>query len=366
MLKLYARLIYALLKILPIRNKVVMISRRNLKPSIDFELLRREIYKTDQKTKVVILNHRVNNKLLYFFQFFREMYHLATSNACITDSYIITISILKHKKQLKIIQIWHALGAIKKFGYAILDKPEGSSKEIARIMDMHKNYSYIICGSEEMTPYFADAFGVDEKNILPYSLPRVDYLLDINNINSIKDKIFNTYRGLKDKKTILYAPTFRKNVRLEVNELIKQVDFSKYNLIIKKHPIDNTVINKEKHVIVDENYDVIDLLTVADYVITDYSAVIFEASILEIPQFFYVYDIDNYKNNRGFFIDFHNEIPGFISRDAEEIIRAIENNNYDLKKIKRFKEKYISVLDRTSARKIITLIKVGEVYDQHN
>lgn len=364
--KIFVRLIYSFLKVLPTKNKVVMMSRRNSKISIDFELLRKEIINFDKKTKVIMLNHKFNNILLFIPQLILEMYHLATSKACITDSYMITISILKHKKQLKIIQIWHALGAIKKFGYAALDKPEGSSKELATLMNMHKNYTYIISGSEEMTPYFAKAFGVDDYNILPYSLPRVDYLLDKANINADRDRIFNTYKGLKDKKTILYAPTFRKNERLEVDELISKVDFSKFNLIIKKHPIDDTVINEKEHVIIDEKYDVIELLAIADYVITDYSAVIFEASILEIPQFFYVYDIDQYKNNRGFFIDYYKEVPGFISKDAKEIIDAIENNVYQLEKIKKFKEKYVSVLDQTSAEKIVALIKVGDIYANFN
>ena len=48
------------------------------------------------------------------------MYYLATSKVCVLDGYCIPASILKHKKKLKIIQIWHASGAIKKFGYQIL------------------------------------------------------------------------------------------------------------------------------------------------------------------------------------------------------------------------------------------------------
>ena len=173
------------------------------------------------------------------------MYHLATAKVCIVDSYVIPISILKHKKSLKIVQVWHALAAIKKFGYAILDKKEGSTREVAQLMNMHKNYDYVISGSEAMIPFFAAAFNVKEEIIKPYALPRVDYLLDKSNQINVKENILLNYPELKSKKVILYAPTFRKNEVLEIDELIKGINFNNYCLIIKKHPLDKTVIEPE-------------------------------------------------------------------------------------------------------------------------
>ena len=117
-----ARIPYAILKLLPIRNKVVLISRNNTTTSIDFHLLSLEIKRQSPNTKVVILNHYMKSKLGHIHDILVEMYHLATSRACIIDSYVIAVSILKHKKSLIIVQIWHALGAIKQFGYMTLDK----------------------------------------------------------------------------------------------------------------------------------------------------------------------------------------------------------------------------------------------------
>ena len=68
----------------------------------------------------------------------KQMYHIATSRVVILDSYCIVISILKHKKKLTIIQMWHAMGAFKKFGYSIIGKSEGTSKKIIDLMRMHK------------------------------------------------------------------------------------------------------------------------------------------------------------------------------------------------------------------------------------
>ena len=64
-------------------------------------------------------------------------------------------------------------------------------------------------------------------------------------------------------------------------------------------------INKIEFVnkVVDKKYNTFDLLRIADYIITDYSAVAFEASILNKPIYFYVYDIEDYKKTRGLNID---------------------------------------------------------------
>jgi CDP-ribitol ribitolphosphotransferase / teichoic acid ribitol-phosphate polymerase len=363
-LKFMARLVYFFLKLLPTQNKVTMISRKNVKTSIDFKLLSAEIIRNDSSVKIVVLNHKIKNKFSHVFEIIMEMYHLATSRVCIVDSYVISISILNHKENLIIIQIWHALGAIKQFGYAILDKLEGSTHHIAEIMDMHKNYTYITCGSKAMVTPYAKAFNVNEQIIKPFSMPRVDYLLnkDINIEN--RAKIFDTYKNLNKKKNIIYAPTFRSNEVLPVNDLIGNIDFEKFNLIIKKHPLDKTDIQSFDSVIVEDKFDILELLSVADYLITDYSAVSIEASILEIPMFFYVYDIESYKHNRGLFIDYYKEMPGVISEKAYDIMKAIETNDYNIERIREFKQKYNSTLDSSATKKIFNLMGIGEVYNE--
>ncbi|MFR3386223.1 MAG: CDP-glycerol glycerophosphotransferase family protein [Lachnospiraceae bacterium] len=72
----------------------------------------------------------------------------ATSKVVILDGYCILASVLNHKKDLRIVQMWHAMGALKKFGYAALGNEEGKNPEISKILQMHRNYDYVICSSE--------------------------------------------------------------------------------------------------------------------------------------------------------------------------------------------------------------------------
>ena len=57
-----------------------------------------------------------------------------------------------------------------------------------------------------------------------------------------------------------------------------------------------------------------ELLHVADYIITDYSAIVYEAAITQKPIYFYTYDYEEYQINRGTYIDYMSEMPGPICK----------------------------------------------------
>lgn len=351
--------IYALFKLLPKQHKLVLISRLNTKTSLDFQQIVSFAQTADPKLRVVVLNHKMSNRFLHAFHILQEMYHLATAEACVVESYVISVSILKHRKSLVIVQIWHALGAIKAFGHMTIGKPEGSSAAIARLMNMHKNYTYVTAGSETTVPIYAKAFNVDEDIIKPIGMPRLDYLLNVRlQQQNIKD-VRNHYHLDPAKKVILYAPTFRKGTnKIPYDTLIEAVDLSRYTLIIKQHLHDKTHITPRNGVIINKSYDLLQLLPVADYVVTDYSAAVFEAALLRKPLFFWHFDEERYAKRRGFSLDYARELPGVKSSDVHDIVTAIDANKYDDKKIAAFANKYVAVQDGTSTKQLFALLGV--------
>ena len=48
-----------------------------------------------------------------------------------------------------------------------------------------------------------------------------------------------------------------------------------------------------------DQYEINDLLVVADYLITDYSSISYEFSLLQKPMIFFTYDLEEYKQSRG-------------------------------------------------------------------
>lgn len=342
---LFLNIIYIFLKLFPVKNKVTFISRQSNKPLTDIKMLRDEINKTSDLEVVILckcLNPGVKSKVLYIFHMFKQMYHMATSKVVILDSYCIAASILKHKKDLKIIQMWHGLGSMKKFGYSILDRGEGRSSKIANLMKMHRNYDYIFVSSHNCIDFLSEAYDCNKNIMKVMPLPRVDMLCNKRLSEDKKKDILGLYPVLKNKKNILYAPTFRKNGKdiQAIYELINNIDFNKYNFIVKTHPLTEININNQ-NIIFDKTFETLEMITVADYVITDYSAIIYEAALNKKPIYFYTYDLDDYKDNRNFYINFEKEVPGIISKNASDIIKSIDENIYNIDYIIKFTDKYI-------------------------
>lgn len=337
-------------------NKIVFISRLDSKKSLDFKLLEEELKKNNKNIKCVFLCKRVTSFTSDLFgnikYTFNCLKHLSNSKVCITDSFVPAISICKHKKELKIIQIWHSMGAIKKFAYQTLGNTSGRDIKTAKILNMHMNYDYIISGSKEMTKYFAKAFNYPTKNFLNYGLPRMDYL--INSEEDNKKKIFKDYPILKEKKNVLYAPTFRTTYDDKTSDLIENIDFNKFNLIVKAHARQELKLNDQ--VLTCDKYSAVDLISVSDYIITDYSGIAIEAAILDKKTLYYVFDYDEYKKNNGLNIDLYKEMPGCVFEDAKKLCKVLNNDSYNINTLLKYKNKYIDVQDGTSTKKIVDLV----------
>jgi len=324
-------------------------------PSIDFKLLKQEMENMEGSLKQVMLTKKIEagltQKLKYALHIFVQMYHIATSKVVIVDTYVIPVSVLKHKKNLKIIQIWHALGAIKKFGYQVIDKEEGSSHVVAEAMKMHKNYDVITCASSTTAKYYSEAFNTDISKIKIIGMPRVDNILGENKNSDIIVANPN-YSG---KQTILYIPTFRKNGIVNISDIISNVDCSKYNLIIRLHPLDKTQVPQEY--LVKGEFSTYDLMKFADYIITDYSATAIEASLLQKPLFLYVYDIDEYNEFRGLNVNLIEELGNSTFKDIKDILKIISQDTYDYQSLRIFRDKYVETYNQNNTENICKLIK---------
>ena len=98
-------------------------------------------------------------------------------------------------------------------------------------------------------------------------------------------------------------------------------------------------------------------MCVADLCITDYSSLIFEYSIFERPILFYAYDLKEYCKEQGFFYEFESFVPGYICKTEEDIIYQIEHTtDYDLKKMREFRKKFMSSCDGHATERILKLV----------
>lgn len=353
--------IYAFHKLCPMKNQAVIISRQSNEPSLDIRLLAQEL-EGRQGIQVKILCRTLGgglfSKIKYLFHMIGpQMRAMATSKVVVLDSYCIAASILCHRKGMSIIQMWHAMGGFKKFGYSILDQGEGSQAWLAEAMRMHKNYTCILASSEESIGFLGEAFGYDRDVFKILPLPRTDLLRDrvymeskAREIKAVIPKLSST------KKSILYAPTFRKTQqgRKGILDLINAVDYENYNLIVALHPLMEQEQLPEK-VITTDRFSTLELLSICDYFITDYSAMIYEAALAEKPIFLYAYDLRDYTGKRGFYIDYEKDLPGKPYTDAQKLVAAIETGKYDLGETCAFAQRYVAS-DGQCVQKLADLI----------
>ena len=281
-----------------------------------------------------------------------------TSKVCILDSYCPTVSILKHKKDLTVIQIWHSIGSMKKFGYTSLNLDEGSKQDDANLLKMHKNYNIICASSKKYANDLAKGFGYDKSYVKIFTLPRIDLLFDKKYEQKIKKEIYLKYPQLNNnKKTILYVPTFRKNeseFNKALNDLLENIDYSKYNFILRLHPLSKVELNTEYPIIIDKSFESFDMIFVADLCISDYSCIIYEAGLRNIPLYFYNYDYNKYLKSRGLAINY-DELPGFKCKTGKEIVKSF-SKRYDMDYLEWFINEYVEN-EKDCTQKLVKEIK---------
>jgi len=345
--------IYLFFKLFPTRNKILFLSRQSNIITLDYKKIIKEL---DNKYKIKVICRKLDFNIIGIlkttFGLFQQMYHLATSKIVITDGYSISVSTLKHKKKLTIIQMWHAEVVVKKIGLQTLPYISKKRKKLCKAMKMHENYDYAIASSKKMGQVFSEAFNTDNIKIL--GTPTLDYIYN-KEYKDKKEKIIKKY-DLDKKKNILYMPTYRKDSYIDLTDIINNFDFNNYNLILKLHPvqkyttIDDRVVNITK--LKSE-----ELLSIADYIISDYSNVAFQAALARIPTYFYVYDIKHYKKIIGFNIDLVKEFPKYTSEDINVILNNIYKEKYDYSYLDALTKDYIECYDGKATKRIVEFIK---------
>ncbi|MEV8024428.1 CDP-glycerol glycerophosphotransferase family protein [Microbacterium sp. NPDC080220] len=318
---------YAPLKLLPTRRKVVMISREHPEETDDFIDLRTAIAAMDPSVSVVSLVRMVPPGLLrkigYAGHLLVQMYHVATARVLVVDTYSMVASMLRHKNELSVIQIWHALGAFKKFGLSILGTGEGRDARLAQAMRMHAGYDLVLASGEACRAPYAEAFGTDESRIVVAPLPRVDRLRDEEITRRTRERIYRRHPHLRDARVAVFAPTFRieDTAMSAPDDVVAALAAIGVHVVVKLHPL---MTLRGSAVDTADGFSTQEMLTVADVFITDYSSTLFEAAVRGIPTYFLAPDLDEYLATRDFYLDYRRDLPGPVCTTVGELAAAVE------------------------------------------
>ena len=280
------------------------------------------------------------------------------------------VSCVEKRPGTKVVQLWHACGAFKKFGYSTIGNEHGTDADWIARHPLYGNLDMVTVSAPAVTDHFAEAMHLEDRKevIRSTGVSRSDIFFKESVIRKAREKLEEVFPAARSRKVILYAPTFRGRTPhvttapdFDAAKLLSRLG-DEYALVIKHHPL---VKEREplpegdylRNVFVSEGECTIEqLLCACDMVITDYSSLIFEYSLLERPMFFFAPDLEEYEKWNGFYEPYEQMVPGPVCRTMDELAGALcaFPAHYDASKAARFKETWMGSCDGHATMRILS------------
>lgn len=292
---------------------------------------------------------------------FRLGWKMGRADIVLTDDYFPIIEDLLDPSSQKIIQLWHAGSGFKLVGYSRFGE-RGSP----RLMDAHRRYTFVICGSEHLRDVYSEVFGIERESVIPTGLPRIDEFLREGREAEVRPVFDHAFPAAAGKRKILFAPTFRGADADDAHYDYDTLDFEALHAACG----DDTVILFRQHHLVQDPApipehlcdrlidvtafpDTNDLLLISDVLVTDYSSIIYEYALLRRPMVFYAYDLDIYSALRGMHRDYREVAPGEIAENCEQLIELISRPDLSVEKTEAFLAENFDHIDTNNSDRVI-------------
>ncbi len=283
----------------------------------------------------------------------------------ICDNFLPVASCQK-RKETHVIQLWHACGCYKKFGYDAKD----DIPEDYRGANVYRNADLVTVSGEAAVEPFASAMRLPQDCVKAMGVSRTDLYYSSHWRERCRERFYERYPQAVGKRVVLWAPTFRGNAGmpelepLDLDRLQRELG-EDYFVLASLHPHmkkmwvekatyptggpesdkdDTFSDHSARDFLTDMSTE--DLYPVVDVLIADYSSLIYEYLMFKKPLVLYVPDLEAYRTRRGFYMDIE-EIPARIVRkegDLADAIRQAPDKRDDLK-LSAFLSYYMGACD---------------------
>lgn len=234
------------------------------------------------------------------------------------------------------VQLWHGT-PLKKMLFDSNEEEIITRKSNHKILKFNdiRRWNYLITDNEGISEYFEKAFLIPKKRILPLGYPRVEYLIENKNDVELKNKIKKKAGLPLNKKIATYLPTWR-DYNYGEDEQNFNTDYLLDDTILKNHLGDEYEIVSKNHTYLDKagaiknvDLETQELLLISDYLISDYSSVIFDAFAIDLPVVLLVKDYDKYMKSRGVYEELWEVLKGMACKTEKEAANKIVNYEID-------------------------------------
>jgi len=241
------------------------------------------------------------------------------------DNYFAFTAGLKRRSTQRLIQLWHASGAIKAFGWGDPQTQQRSTADQQRFQAVYDQMTDFVVGSEKMGQVFASSYQLPKTRMRVLGYPRSDRYCQPDWVRATRAAIYAKYPALQGRDVILYAPTYRAGVTFTLPADFSQLKLADNQvLVLKLHPhlADQAQRLYERYpnlITLVPTFSTDELLTVTNTLISDYSSVIFDYALLPNCQkiVFFTFDWDSFQRSVGLQADFKQWAPGtFVKTTA--------------------------------------------------
>jgi CDP-glycerol glycerophosphotransferase (TagB/SpsB family) len=276
------QVLYGIARLIPAADRIVFLSRQANHVTPDIAALRDELRAHHGVTRVTVLARKLNSDtdLFYGLHLLRQVWHLAHSERIVLDSYSFLTSNLRMAKCTRVVQMWHAIGSFKRFGWDDLPTNNPRRQQLANVFRMHAGNTVVIASSDKSADHFAGAFNIQRDRVAVAPLPRVDRLFS-EEVDADRKKTRAWFEVDGDsKRVLLVAPTIRSELEDTSNAVLRQIEATgsaqNWEMWTSFHPVTDPI---------PRGLTTAELLAGSDAFLTDKSSMIYEAGLLGIPGF---------------------------------------------------------------------------------
>lgn len=306
------------------------------------------------------------------FEWLKVITKIAKSDYIFVDDYVPIFSFLKLQKTQTLTQVWHAGFGFKLVGYGRF----GIKGSPHPYISSHRQYNYALVGNDDLREIYTEVFGIPPTSLLSTGMPRLEHFLDKDRQDAIIDKFYQEHPEWKAKTVVTFAPTYRGYSQRTAYYDYTKLDFDaicdycrRHNAIFlfgKHHFIKSEIPILDSHMDVMwdvSGYSLNDILYITNVLITDYSSCFYDYLLLGRPVLFYTYDKNLYSATRGVHRPIDKVAPGKVCDTFEELLSALENQDYTGKKPANFLLDKCIMNEQLASDKVIDFILLKEKVD---
>jgi teichoic acid ribitol-phosphate primase len=320
------------------------------------DALRRLRPKADVRLLLEPYSYGLLGKLAYGARLVRGMYLLRTSRLVVVDNAYLPVHVAPHRAATTVVQVWHAEGALKRFGLDAVHPPREPERTF-----LHRYYDWVVTSGDASREAWSRALRTPLERVLPLGSPRTDLFFDPVAMAEARSRVLAAYPELAGRRILLSAPTFRGRGRgkrpshgLDIPRLRAALP-PEDALLLKTHPnLDRRLVSTDGFdVVVDQRFDLNDLLVATDVLITDYSSSIFDAALLRLRLLLLVDDLEAYERDPGLYLDYRTELIGTQVVDTDGAIEALLQDRFDLALYDAFIARHLGASDGGASARFV-------------